>query len=96
MKSPESFEKDAIRKYLTSIGCWHFSPLMAGFGTSGVPDIIGCYRGRFFGVEVKRPGKMATPIQLRRMAEIELKGGIAVAGTASVVIEQLKTLFANV
>lgn len=95
MKSPEKFEKDAIRKYLDSIGAWCFAPFMAGYGKTGVPDIICCYRGRFIGVEVKRPSKAPTPIQERRMAEIIDHGGIAVWGTADRVIERLKAIFPN-
>ena len=95
MKTPEGFEKDDIKKYLKSINAWHFSPYMAGFGKSGVPDIICCIRGMFFGIEVKREGKAPTPIQLLRMAELEAAGGFAVAGTAEVVIAYIKTALAE-
>ena len=90
MKTPEKFEKDEIKKYLTSIGAWYTLPYMAGYGKSGVPDIVACIKGIFFGIEVKREGKVPTPIQLARMAEIEKAGGFAVAGTASVVIAFIK------
>ena len=90
MKTPEGFEKDDIKKYLKSINAWYLCPYMAGFGKSGVPDIICCIRGMFFGIEVKREGKAPTPIQLLRMAEIEAAGGFAVAGTAEVVIAFIK------
>ena len=94
MKSPEKYEKDSIQAYLKSINAWSFSPYMAGMGKSGVPDIICCYKSRFIGIEVKRPGKEPTPIQQRRIAEIQMQGGIAVYGTAEKVIGELKVLFA--
>lgn len=87
MKGPEAYEKDEIRKYLNSLaGCWHFAPYMAGFGQSGVSDRVGCHRGKFFSIEVKRKGKEPTPIQTRRMAEIEAAGGKTFWGTADRVI----------
>lgn len=30
------------------------------FQATGLPDIIGCYKGRFYGLEVKLPGKEDT------------------------------------
>jgi hypothetical protein len=47
-----------------------------GFGKSGVPDYVGCCQqraGRLFAIEVKRPGKEPTPLQWKRMEEIEFK-----------------------
>lgn len=90
MKSPEKFEKDAICKYLDSIDCWYFKPYMAGFGKSGVPDIIGCTHGYFFGIEVKAPGRQVTPIQRRRIEEIEHNGSVVWWGTADKVINEMK------
>jgi hypothetical protein len=92
MRTPEWHEKQAIKAFLDKIGpdrCWYFIPLMAGYGKSGVPDIIGSLCGACFGVEVKRPGKEPTPIQTRRMHEIARTNGLAVAGTAEVVIAEL-------
>lgn len=92
MRSPEGHEKQEIKKYLDSIGAWHFSPYMAGFGKSGVPDIVCCLGGKFVGIEVKREGKAPTAIQNRTMEEISASGGIAIWGTADKVISDLKYL----
>jgi hypothetical protein len=95
MKTPEGYEKDEIKKYLTSIGAFSFSPYMAGYGKSGVPDIVACIEGRFWGIEVKREGKEPTVLQQRRLFEIENSGGLAVAGTAEVVIYTIKRWMAK-
>ena len=95
MKTPESYEKAEIKKYLDSIGAWYFCPYMAGFGKSGVPDIIACIDGVFWSIEVKREGKAPTPIQQTRMNEIEKAGGFAVAGTAEKVIAYIKAALAD-
>ena len=51
-------EKDivaAIRRYLAMLGedVFFWKEHGGAYGTSGVPDIICCYRGRFLGLEVK-------------------------------------------
>ena len=69
----------AIRKYLTSLGgdifFWkeHGGP----YGTSGIPDIICCYKGRFLGLEAKLPGGKLTELQKRALDRINTAGGIA-------------------
>lgn len=90
MRTPESYEKDDIKKFLATLDCWQFSPFMKGFGKNGVPDIVGCHKGQFFSIEVKREGMKPTPIQERRMAEIRKAGGMAFAGTAKEVIGAMK------
>lgn len=90
MKSPEGFEKDEIAAYLKSISAWYFRTFTAGYGKSGVPDFVGCYRGRFFSIEVKREGKEPTKLQLLRMQEVKDANGFAWAGTAAAVIPQIK------
>ena len=69
----------AIKKYLASLGSdvffWkeHGGP----YGTSGVPDIICCYKGRFLGLEVKLPTGALTELQKRAIEKINRSGGIA-------------------
>lgn len=104
MKTPESYEKDDICKYLVSIASWFFRPYMAGFGKSGVPDIVACVPmtitqnmvgmkfGMFVGIELKREGKAPTALQEARMAEIRDAGGFVCWGTAERVIPILKKL----
>lgn len=102
MKTPEGYEKDSIKKYLITTRSFFILPYMMGYGKSGVSDIIGCMpriitpamvgqiAGFFYGVEVKREGKEPTPIQVNRIAEITMAGGIAFAGTADKVIPDIK------
>jgi len=37
---------------------------------AGLPDIIGCYSGRFVAIEVKRPGNTPTKLQLAIMKKL--------------------------
>ena len=75
-------EKDivaAIQRYLATLGedvfFWkeHGGP----YGSSGVPDIICCYKGRFLGLEAKLPGGRLTALQKRALEKINRAGGIA-------------------
>ena len=75
-------EKDivaAIQRYLATLGedVFFWKEHGSAYGTSGVPDIVCCYRGRFLGLEVKRPGGRLTPLQERTLARISAAGGIA-------------------
>jgi hypothetical protein len=95
MRTPEGYEKADISKYLDQIGAWYFKPLMAGYGKSGVPDIVACVsvcgeQGVFVGIEVKRDGKEPTKLQYRRMAEVTAAGGKAFWGTAEKVISEIE------
>ena len=69
----------AVKRYLSTLGedvfFWkeHGGP----YGTSGIPDIIICYKGRFIGMECKLPGGRLTELQKRAIAKINRAGGIA-------------------
>jgi hypothetical protein len=54
-----------------------FFPATGGYGRNGVPDIVGCLRGRFFSIEVKAAGKHPTVLQERELNRITLAGGLA-------------------
>ena len=47
-------------------------------GDVGTPDLLVCYEGRFFGMEVKQPKNYPTPIQRHRIKQIALSGGVGV------------------
>lgn len=69
----------AIRRYLSSLGSSVFFWKEHGgsYGSAGIPDIICCYKGRFLGLEVKRPGGRLTALQQRVLEKINRAGGIA-------------------
>lgn len=46
------------------------------YSTIGDPDITILYKGVHIECELKRPGRDATPIQLRRLAEWERAGAV--------------------
>jgi len=43
-----------------------------------VPDIVGCYKGKFFGIECKAGKNTPTPLQEKNLRDIKKTDGIAV------------------
>lgn len=75
--TPEGRVKAAVKKLLTGLGAYHFSPPANGYGRTGVPDIVGCYRGYFFAVECKAGRGKTTALQELEIARIREAGGVA-------------------
>lgn len=57
------------------------------FTEKGSPDIIGAYRGRPFGIEVKVNGNDPAPIQTRRMTEWKRAGAFVLVAREDWTIE---------
>ena len=77
MTTPESKVKRVVTNQLKDIGAYYFYPATGGYGRSGVPDIVGCYLGQFFGIECKAGKNKPTPLQEKNLADIRKAGGIA-------------------
>ena len=75
--TPEAKVKKRVVSVLKGLGAYYFYPVTGGYGTSGVPDITGCYHGKFFGIECKAGKNKPTPLQAKNLASIEAMGGIA-------------------
>jgi len=87
-------ERDVKRelcKLLDEIGAYQYWPVPMGFGAATV-DVLLCYKGRFYGVETKRPGvKKATPRQSSVLRNIAKAGG-GIAIENSVGLETVRKL----
>lgn len=82
--TPEGKVKAAVRKKLKELGYWYYFPVQNGFGSVGIPDVVGCKPvkitpemvgttiGVFFAVETKAPGKLknTTPNQRKNIDAI--------------------------
>jgi len=58
------------------LNAYYFYPVTGGYGKSGVPDIVGCHAGLFFGIECKAGKNKATPLQEKNLKEINAAGGL--------------------
>ena len=75
--TPEAKVKKKVVDQLKKLGAYYFYPMTHGYGKSGVPDIVGCYGSKFFGIECKAKGNKPTPLQQHSLTEITKAGGIA-------------------
>jgi len=75
--TPEGKVKKTVSSLLRSTpGLYYFMPVPSGYGESSL-DYLGCYRGRFFGIETKRPGGKPTDRQKKVIEKIQETGGAA-------------------
>lgn len=74
--TPEKKVKDAVTKILKAYDAYYFYPATGGFGRSGVPDIVACYKGQFIGIECKAGKNTTTLLQVRELEKIYIAGGI--------------------
>jgi len=77
--TPEKKVKDNVVKQLKQLGnhVYYFFPATGGYGRSGVPDIVGCFNGKFFAIECKAGKNTTTALQERELAAIGTAGGAA-------------------
>lgn len=67
-----------IMAYLKTVpGCFCWKEHGGMFGTAGIPDIIACIGGRFYGFEVKTDTGKPTKLQEAVMRKINAAGGTA-------------------
>lgn len=75
MATPEKKVKDKVKKVLEKVGCYYFFPATGGFGKSGVPDIVICFKGHFVAIECKAGGNKPTALQELNLSQIKQNGG---------------------
>lgn len=86
--TPEKKVKTKVTKLLDGFGVYWFYPVMSGYGSSGIPDIVACVRGQFVAIECKAtPKDQPTALQQKNLARIIDQGGIAVVINAENVKE---------
>ena len=75
--TPEKKVKTKLVAQLKALGAYYFYPVTGGYGASGVPDVICCYKGRFFGFECKAGKNKPTTLQDIQIEAIRKAGGYA-------------------
>lgn len=84
MATEQAIQKKII-KYLESQGCYVVNGV---YSKAGIPDLIGCYKGKFFGIEVKKPDTMNTVSKLQEYNLQKIKD----LGGNSIVASDVKTV----
>ena len=73
----ESVLQRQIIKHLRGMGAWVFNVHGSPYQQVGVPDLLVGYKGRFYAMEVKRPGGVLSPVQAKVIEEIRASGSVA-------------------
>ena len=74
--TPEAKVKASVKRILNAHDVYYFPPATAGYGRSGVPDIVCCIMGRFLAIECKAGKGKTTALQDREIEAIRDAGGI--------------------
>lgn len=71
--------KRQVKEYLTTRGAYYLMPAGSPYGKPGL-DFVGCYKGRFFAIETKAPGKAITKRQELTAEKMRAAGGVVFWG----------------
>lgn len=83
----------AILRYLKTVqNCFFWKEHGGMYGTAGIPDIIACIDGRFYGFEVKTDEGTPTKLQIATIRKINAAGGIAQVVRS---VEDVKAVISN-
>ncbi|MDE5852441.1 MAG: VRR-NUC domain-containing protein [Oscillospiraceae bacterium] len=83
-----------ILKHLKSCPeCFAFKEHCGIYGVSGIPDIIGCYKGKFIAFEVKTTQGKLSKLQEVMLERINEAGGIAFKVTS---LQEVKDILKGV
>ena len=75
--------EEKIKKYLKKCGHLVYKIHGSPYQEAGIPDLVGILTspdhqfGRFFGIEVKKPGEEPTELQYVQLDKIEAAGGLS-------------------
>lgn len=75
-KGEETKLQKSIQKYLNSIGAYCFKVHGSIYMKAGIPDIICCYKGLFYGIECKVGNNTMSDLQKEHKKMIENAGGV--------------------
>jgi Holliday junction resolvase len=93
--TPEAKVKKKVVDVLKKNGAYYFFPATGGYGRSGVPDIVSCYRGVFIAIECKAGTNKPTPLQQAEMGKIkQAQGFVLVVNETN--IDDVSTLLRDI
>lgn len=75
-KGLETKLQKSIQDYLNKIGAYRFKVHGSIYMKAGIPDIICCHKGLFYGIECKVGNNKMSDLQERHKEMIEKAGGV--------------------
>lgn len=78
MAQEKQFETQ-VKDFLSQHSAWYIKYWGGGgYTKSGVPDLLVCLNGLFFGIELKAPNGRPSPLQIRALLKIRRAGGFGI------------------
>lgn len=81
--------ENIIKKYLASKGVWYIKHHANKFTKVGVPDVLGCWQGKFVAIEVKTPVGVLSELQKYNLKAISDAGGISIVARCLEDVEEV-------
>ena len=91
--TPEGKVKAKVKVILKELGAYYTMPVTGGFGTSGAPDFLVCFKGNFVGIECKAGKGKPTALQEKNLHDIAQAGGQALVINEDNVADLRRELF---
>jgi len=76
--TPKSRVKARVKKILDTYNAYYFMPIGGPYSRPGIPDIVGCYKGRYFAIECKAGKGKTTALQDKEINATQAAGGEAI------------------
>lgn len=95
MSTPEGKVKARVKRILVDLNAYYVMPATGGYGNSGAPDFLVCYRGKFIGIECKANGNKPTALQYSNLKAIQDNGGESLV-VDETNINQLHSIFRSI
>ena len=93
--TPETKLKNKVQKYLKSLGadCWFFKVAGGPHQRPGIPDVVGCYKGKFFAMENKAEDGVISDKQAHEIEKIvKSRGRVQVIQSLQEAIEFMESM----
>lgn len=78
MAAEKNFE-NKVKQFIDSVDGWYIKYWAgAKYTKDGIPDILACIKGRFYGIEIKASNGRPKLLQLVMLKKIRAAGGIGI------------------
>lgn len=82
-KNEAELTRDCVKELNRIPNCFAHRNHGGPYARMGLPDIEGCFRGKYFGIEMKMPGKEKTLTDIQAATLGKIRGARGMSGVAT-------------